>query len=224
MKVLLIAAMIAAAPGLALAQTKPAPKAGAAASKPTAKATTKSNSKAPAKKAKTSTAGKSSTNARRKTPADAAAEARERLRSNASQLAAGQRAVDRALTPDELALAEQVQVGRMPCELGNVVVLAADPKSPGHFDLEMQKARYRMVPVRTSTGAIRLEDEQAGAVWLQLANKSMLMNTKLGQRMADDCQSPEQTTVAEGMKRAPPTPSLLDGVPAGSIETIAPKR
>jgi hypothetical protein len=32
--------------------------------------------------------------------------------------------------------------------------------------------------VATSTGTVRLEDKQAGAVWLQIANKSMLMNQK----------------------------------------------
>ena len=37
----------------------------------------------------------------------------------------------------------------------------------------------------------------------------MLMNQKLGQRMADECMSPQQFTVAEGFKKNPP-PSLLD--------------
>jgi hypothetical protein len=67
-----------------------------------------------------------------------------------------------------------------------------------------------MTPVVSSTGAIRLEDAQAGAMWLQLSNKSMLMNSKVGQRIADECQSPAQMAVAEAMKLAPP-PGLLDG-------------
>jgi hypothetical protein len=73
----------------------------------------------------------------------------------------------------------------------------------------MKKNTYHMSPVETTTGAVRLEDPQAGAMWLQLQNKSMLMNSKLGQRMADECQSPNQMAVAEAMKLAPP-PSLLD--------------
>jgi hypothetical protein len=56
---------------------------------------------------------------------------------------------------------------------------------------------------------VRLEDAQAGAMWLQLPHKSMLMNSKLGQRMADECQSEHQTAVAHRMKLDPP-PSLLD--------------
>jgi cytochrome c2 len=66
-----------------------------------------------------------------------------------------------------------------------------------------------MTPVETTTGAVRLEDTQAGAMWLQLPNKSMLMNSKLGQRMADECQSDHQTAEANRMKLDPP-PSLLD--------------
>jgi hypothetical protein len=60
------------------------------------------------------------------------------------------------------------------------------------------------MPVASLTGAIRLEDAQQGAVWIQLANKSMLMSSKLGRRLADECQSPAQSTVAQAMKLAPP--------------------
>jgi len=72
-----------------------------------------------------------------------------------------------------------------------------------------------MSPVKTSTGTVRLEDKHAGAVWLQIANKSMLMNQKVGQRLADECMSPDQLQVAEAIKKNPP-PSLLEAPkPAG---------
>jgi len=106
-------------------------------------------------------------------------------------------------------VADQVHTGRMVCELGNVVTVTPDPQSSTGFIVQMRKQVYRMLPVVSSTGAIRLEDAQAGAMWLQLSNKSMLMNSKIGQRMADDCQSPAQMAVAEAMKLAPP-PSLFD--------------
>ena len=41
-------------------------------------------------------------------------------------------------------------------------------------------------------------------MWLQLGNKSMLMSQKLGQRLADECQSPDQVTFAEDLKKNPP--------------------
>ncbi len=137
------------------------------------------------------------------------------IKSTASSMAAGIAAADAALTPGELAIAERVHVGTLPCELGTVVTIAADPKSPGHFDVTAKGARYRMLPVATSTGAIRLEDQRAGAVWLQLGNKSMLMNQKLGQRLADECQSPAQVALAQTLKTNP-APNLLETAPAAA--------
>lgn len=105
--------------------------------------------------------------------------------------------------------AGEVHTGRMACEMGNSVTVTPDPQQPARFIVQMKKYTFHMAPVETSTGAVRLEDTQAGAVWLQLPNKSMLMNSKLGQRMADECQSEHQTAVAHRMKLDPP-PSLLD--------------
>ena len=103
----------------------------------------------------------------------------------------------------------EVHTGRMVCELGNSVTVTPDPQQAQTFIVQMKKNTYRMSPVATTTGAVRLEDAQAGAMWLQLPHKSMLMNSKLGQRMADECQSEHQTAVAHRMKLDPP-PSLLD--------------
>ncbi|MNW19151.1 hypothetical protein D3C71_2190130 [compost metagenome] len=68
-----------------------------------------------------------------------------------------------------------------------------------------------MAPVATTTNTIRLEDQKGGAVWLQIGNKSMLMNQKLGQRLADECMSPQQLLVAEAIKKNPPV-SVLEPI------------
>ena len=107
------------------------------------------------------------------------------------------------------AVAGEVHTGHMVCELGNSVTVTPDPQQPTRFIVQMKKNTYHMMPVETTTGAVRLEDAQAGAMWLQLPNKSMLMNSKLGQRMADECQGDHQMAVAQRMKLDPP-PSLLD--------------
>ena len=131
------------------------------------------------------------------------------------------------LGASDLAIAEKVFIGQLPCELGNAVTITPDAKNPGYFDMHLNKFKYRLVPVPTSTGAIRLEDSKSGAVWLQLANKSMLMNHKLGQRMADECMSPQQIIIAEQLKLKP-APSLLEPLPvpppppAASPESAAP--
>ena len=145
--------------------------------------------------------------AKKKKPAVSAS--RTNLKSAAKNVAAGIEAAEAALTPAELQIAERVEVGKLPCELGASVTLTADAKAPGYFDVLGRNFKYRMFPVPTTTGAIRLEDQKAGAVWLQLANKSMLMNQKLGVRLADECMSPTQVAMAEALKLNP-LPSVLD--------------
>lgn len=113
------------------------------------------------------------------------------------------------LNGSELQIAERVHVGQLPCELGAFIRLQADANAPGYFNLQGKGFKYRMRPVSTSTGAIRLEDEKAGAVWLQLANKSMLMDQKNGRRLADDCAHPDQVAFANDMKMNP-SPALID--------------
>ena len=139
---------------------------------------------------------------------------RTEIKSKANQTATGIMAAEAALTPGELAIAERVYTGKLPCELGAFVTLTPDAKTPGFFDVRVKNLKFRMSPVETTTGAIRLEDRKAGAVWLQLANKSMLMNQKLGQRLADACMNPAQMAVAEALEKNPGQ-SVLD-VPAAA--------
>ncbi len=114
-----------------------------------------------------------------------------------------------ALTFEQLAVAQKVVLGKVLCELGAQVVISAHPVHAGHFVLELGRQKFNMLPVLTSTGAVRLEDPVSGAVWLQLANKSMLMNQKLGRRLADACMNADQVQVAAAMERNP-MPGLLD--------------
>ncbi len=130
------------------------------------------------------------------------------------------------LSDADLAIAQRVYVGQIPCELGSSVEITP-AKRQGFFLVQVKNvrnARYYMHPVESRTGAIRLEDPKRGALWLQLGNKSMLMSQKLGARLADECMSPDQLTLAEEMKKNPPR-SLLDPVdpPAPApVQPVAP--
>ncbi len=118
------------------------------------------------------------------------------------------------LTAEDIEIAKRVYVGTIPCELGASVTITANEKRPGFFLVQTGKTRFRMHPVESRTGAIRLEDPRAGAMWLQLGNKSMLMSQRIGQRLADECMSPVQLTYADELKKNP-LPSILDApVPA----------
>lgn len=113
------------------------------------------------------------------------------------------------LTADDLEIAKRVFVGTITCELGNSVTLTPSKRRPGFFVVQTKGARFSMHPVESRTGAIRLEDPKRGVLWLQLGNKSMLMSQKLGRRLADECMSPEQITLADELKKNP-RPGLLD--------------
>lgn len=125
------------------------------------------------------------------------------------------------LTPAELEIAKRVQTGEIKCELGAHVKVTARHRE-GYFLVSHGINRFVMHPVESKTGAIRLEDPARGALWLQLGNKSMLMNQKEGKRLADECQSPEQVKFAEEMKKRPPV-NLLEPAPAPAQAPAAPE-
>ncbi len=113
------------------------------------------------------------------------------------------------LSAEQLLVADKVFLGKIPCELATHVTISPDSRMAGRFLLEIGREKHWMEPVPTSTGAVRLEDAKSGAVWLQLANKSMLMNQKLGKRMADACMNADQVRVAQAMELSP-APNLLE--------------
>ena len=114
------------------------------------------------------------------------------------------------LTEGELAIAKGVYTGKIQCELGASISVSEDANNPGFFNVASGKERFYMHPVESRTGAVRLEDARSGAVWLQLGNKSMLMNQRKGERIADGCQTRQQSDVAEAMKHAPKGKGLFD--------------
>ena len=103
------------------------------------------------------------------------------------------------LSDNQLAIAKTVFTGEIKCELGDKVTIKP-MRREGFFFVSRGINRFVMHPEESRTGAIRLEDSARGGLWLQLANKSMLMNQKEGKRLADECQSPEQVNYAKNMK------------------------
>ncbi len=90
---------------------------------------------------------------------------------------------------DIKALADQFNGGRFNCEFNETLTIVPNKDHAGYLTLTHKKTVANMLPVPTNTGALRLESKTAGLVWLQLPTKSMLMNSKIGQRLADDCHA-----------------------------------
>ena len=106
------------------------------------------------------------------------------------------------VSESQLQIADRVHTGQAACEFNQVVDLDRIADRPGHFRLKFKNASYTVVPEETTTGALRLEDKKAGIVWLQIPSKSMLMNSKIGQRMVDNCLHPEQRAAVRAVEGA----------------------
>jgi hypothetical protein len=101
-----------------------------------------------------------------------------------------------AASPEQMSAADRALVGPYACEFNQSVNVEANPKSPGYIDVKHLKAVYTMKPVLSSTGALRLEDVKGRTLFLQIANKSMLMDTKAGKRLVDACIHDSQREAA----------------------------
>ena len=98
--------------------------------------------------------------------------------------------------------AEKVYYGLYDCEFNQTVDISINAKYPAWVDVKHGKTTYLMKPVLSSTGAVRLEDLRGEALMVQIASKSMLLNTKTGTRIVDACVSPKQRELNEAAKVA----------------------
>lgn len=118
-------------------------------------------------------------------------------------------------TQEQLAAADRAYLGDYACEAKQTVNIAKNAKVPGYIDVKFDKHLFTMKPVLSSTGALRLEDVNGRALMIQIANKSMLLDTKIGQRLVDDCVHPEQARLmAEARAAAAANP---DAVPSSGL-------
>lgn len=120
-----------------------------------------------------------------------ASQSRKELKSEAKGLALATEVTEN-ISANQLEIAKRVYVGKAECEFNQAVNVVAHDTKPGVFRVSFKNASYLMVPEETTTGAVRLEDKKNGIIWIQIPSKSMMMNSKIGQRMVDSCKHAEQ--------------------------------
>lgn len=155
-------------------------------------------------------------------PAPRPATPRQQLKSEAEGLALATSTVD-IISQAQLDVAARVLTGAADCEFKQQVTVQPVENQPGHFHVGFKGQRYTMVPEETATGAVRLQDRRAGMVWLQIPTKSMLMNSRLGQRVVDGCLHAEQraavtaaAAAGAGLGIVPPAAAPAAPAPAAS--------
>jgi acyl-CoA synthetase (AMP-forming)/AMP-acid ligase II len=77
------------------------------------------------------------------------------------------------------------------CELGNSLTMYTNPDDPHHIAMRWKKHLYRLTRVETTTGANRFENQKAGFVWIGIPTKSLLLDSRRGQQLANECQTTE---------------------------------
>jgi len=140
----------------------------------------------------------------------------------AAKPASSAQAAAAPLTEGQLSAADRVLTGTADCEFKQRVVVHKHPDHAGHFHVEFKGVRYTMVPEETQTGAVRLFDNKAGVVWLQIPAKSMLMNAKIGQRMVDGCtQDAQRVALAAAPAASGSGIGIVPAAPAAAPAVVA---
>lgn len=73
------------------------------------------------------------------------------------------------------------------CEFGQTVTVKVHTDHPSHIAVTHHQRTQHLLPVSTSSGALRAQSSTEPGVWLQLPSKSMLLDQHKGLRVADEC-------------------------------------
>lgn len=78
------------------------------------------------------------------------------------------------------------------CELGDKVTMYQSDADTDHIALRWHQHLHPLTRVGTTTGANRFEDNIHGLVWIGIPSKSILLDSKTGHQLANECKSPQQ--------------------------------
>jgi hypothetical protein len=90
------------------------------------------------------------------------------------------------------------------CALGDKVTIFSNTEDDKHIALRWNKRLMRLTRVETTTGAHRFENRRQGMVWIGIPAKGILLDSKKGQQLANECKSAEQLKPSD----APAAPGL----------------
>jgi hypothetical protein len=81
-----------------------------------------------------------------------------------------------------------VKAGTYRCELGKRLEVRTVSGDQRTAVLNWNQRDYTLKAVGARSGAVRYEDPSSGLVWLLISSKSMLLDSRQGQRLADECR------------------------------------
>lgn len=120
---------------------------------------------------------------------------------------------------EQLIAAGQTYYGAYDCEFKQTLSITKH-QIDGYVVVTFSSKAYTMKPVRSSTGAVRLEEVGNGPMLMvQIPTKSMLMDTVRGRRIVDACVSEVQAKEAAN----PADSNALGMNMAGQVDTSCTK-
>lgn len=90
------------------------------------------------------------------------------------------------------------QADNFDCELGHKVVVYKHPNDDQRITVRWQNQLKQLTRVPTSSGANRYENEQAGLLWINIPAKAMLLDSKQGRQLANECKSKANLVAMSG--------------------------
>lgn len=90
------------------------------------------------------------------------------------------------------------------CELGNKLTIYKNDTDDKHIAIRWNKRINRLTRVSTTTGANRFENRKVGLVWIGIPAKGILLDSKKGQQLANECKNVDQTNAAAAAAAAAP--------------------
>ena len=82
----------------------------------------------------------------------------------------------------------KLSTGVFHCDLNRRVEIRQVAEDRRSAIVYWERRNYTMQLVATQTGALRLEDKTSGLTWITIPGKSMLLDTKQGRQLANDCR------------------------------------
>ncbi|MBG7620670.1 hypothetical protein I5R65_14470 [Herbaspirillum sp. AP02] len=89
------------------------------------------------------------------------------------------------------------------CEMGHKLTIWKNEADDKHIAIRWDKRIHRLTRVETTTGANRFENRKMGLVWIGIPAKGLLLDSKKGQQLANECKNAEQMKAAAAPAATP---------------------
>jgi hypothetical protein len=88
----------------------------------------------------------------------------------------------------EVSRTDPVKAGLYRCHQGAQIIVKNIAPDFGSIVVQFKGKDHLLFAVDTATGAVRYQDQRSGMTWIKIPSKSMLLDSKLGRQLANDCK------------------------------------